>query len=166
MCRVFSNRSWRVTEFARCTTPVKRSVPIQELILIGKYSQIEPGFDSVEVHDEICADQLEISLLGINHKIGSLELLAVLDEIGFYPVGIRELLSLSISYPDALSKGITIALATKVENFDGESVPPIAHVASGTFVPYYVYCERGRSLGFFLFDTLWDRSCRFVCVRK
>ncbi len=101
---------------------------LAEMIQAGHYDWVSPEItaDHFSVSGEGC-HQRTIALLNFNRQLTSEQIIAKLDEEGFRPAKIEELLALGEAQPQLQKKFTIIALGSCWVDLSGEQLVPCLH---------------------------------------
>ena len=129
---------------------------LAEMISAGKYGWVNS--DIIQKHFPVeGSDQKEVELVlfHFGRVMTSEQVIAEMDEAGYRPAPIEDLLSLGASYPE-LQKDFPVAALGSVWQ------SPVGH----RYVPYLPWCGVRRDLNLYWFGPDWPESYRFAAVRK
>ena len=99
--------------------------------------------------------EVEVTLFHFNRSMSSEPVLEELDQAGFRPAKIEELVALGVKERDLQKKFPIVALGSVWRGSDGRR-----------YVPDLDWSGRGRSLGLLWLGDEWVGSCRFAAVRQ
>lgn len=143
---------------ARPTFPVSVDYrrTLAEMISAGRYDRINS--DITAEHFPIKGEgqqPVELALFHFNRVISSDDAIREMDQAGYRPAKIEELLALGVKRPDLQRQFPIIALASPWQGSGGLRCVPCLSEWYG-----------GRALDLRWFEGGWAESCRFPAVRK
>ncbi len=128
---------------------------LQRLIIAGKYDWVNPNFTQenfpIPENFVLGADP---KVFHFNRSISSEDAIKEMDEVGYKPAMIWDLLNYGAKNPEEQQKFPIIGLGS------------VGEVHGGRYVPYLNRCVSGRDLYLVWWDGGWDAYCRFLGVRK
>lgn len=142
------------------TVVVDYNKGFQEAVSAGRYDQIDelvkedifPFFDQEQGKKEV-----KFRLFHFGRFIGSDEAIYRMENDGFRPATLRELLALGEVNPKLQRRFLIVALGTSFSDLNGEFV-------YGEIVPILAKINNRRMLGVGWKEVGWDGSCRFLGV--
>ncbi len=131
---------------------------VEEMVRLGKYSWSDGGITSKKFPTKRTGkEEIQIVLVHFDQFISTEEAIKELDEMGFRPAELRELLAFGEKYPNIQRKFPVVALGSVRQRPDDRC-----------YVQYLskIGCERDLILD--LGWDIWREPCRFaaVAVRK
>jgi hypothetical protein len=130
---------------------------LEDMIAVGQYDWKNGDINSknFQVTGGEGVVETKLELVHLNKVASTKEVEAYLEENGFRPATLEELLAFGATYPDVQREFPIVARVSSWVNRDGSRG-----------VSYLSSYGSGRSLNLFWDDNRWREICRFLAVRK
>lgn len=138
------------------TVTVDYSKPLPEMIATGRYDWTNSDITSGHFPAKGSGvAELKLELVHLGKAASTDEVLRYLDEQGYRPATLPELLAFGAKFPEEQRKYPVVALASVWRRSDGSRD-----------VPYLYRDDAGRNLSLHWSGDGWDGGYRFLAVRK
>ncbi len=134
---------------------INYDLSVESLVINGKYDWKDDNITNENFPTARKGEvDLVLELVHFNEVLTSEEVLEVLDEMGYRPAELYELLAVGAQYPEEQKKNPIVALSS-----DGQRLASECH-------PYLWIGVRGRELRCHWFGSKWGEDFRFLAVSK
>jgi len=142
------------------TFNVDYSKSIEQAITLGNYDWKDDGItaENFPISSEMIGKKVRVTtkLFSFNHNISSADAIDEMNEFGYRPATLMELLTLGFSFPELQRQSTIIALGSVW----------CANAYARSCVPCLSAIDSMHKLNLYFFDSNWGAGCLFIGVRK